>query len=170
MLNLMRAGGALLVAAAGVLAGLGAAREYALRERELRDLAQALARMRAEIELRLTPMPELFALLAREGGGSAPFFEALSREMESENCPPLESLWEETVSRTFPPGASRDALVPLGAFLGGYDGPEECAAIARAEERLQAALTAAETERRIRGPLALRLFAATGAGLAILFL
>ena len=169
MLHIARTGGALLLILSGVLAGLGAAREYTLRERELRDLLAALACMRAEIGQRLTPMPRIFRMLAQRDSTCAAFFRILADGLESDSPLPLSQLWQKAV-RTLRPGPGADAAAELGPFLGSYEGEEECRAIARTEERLEAELAEAVRERRTRAPLTFRLCAAAGAGLAILLL
>lgn len=70
----IKAGGAVLIAASGILAGICASREYAQRVREIEAMILNLGRMRAEIELRLTPMDEIFRELALSDGPCAAFF------------------------------------------------------------------------------------------------
>ena len=69
----LKVGGAALVAASGVLAGLYAAREFARRVREIEAMIDCLNRMQAEIALRLTPMDEIFKPWLRRTG-RAPYF------------------------------------------------------------------------------------------------
>jgi len=162
--------GALLIAAAGVLVGICAAREYAYRVRECEGMIAALARMRAEIEVRLTPMSDIFAVLAEEDSVCTPFFAALCDRMAASDGEMLGALWQRTARDILPESASREIFSALGASLGCYDAAQECAAIGYTMSRLETELAAARETSAVQGGLRRKLGAAAGVGFAVLFL
>lgn len=165
-----RWGGAALLAAAGILAGIYAAREYARRVREIEAMIAALNRMQAEIELRLTPMEDIFRDLASQDSPCASFFTALAGKVSKMCEEPLAALWQRTAGETLQTSNARDIFAALGPSLGCYDAQQECGAIAYTVERLKRELARAQEENVTQGTLFRRLGAAAGIGLAILFL
>ena len=166
----IKAGGAVLIAASGMLAGICASREYAQRVREIEAMILNLGRMRAEIELRLTPMDEIFRELALSDGPCALFFTSLSTALSEENEDTLHLLWQRAAMEAFKPSAERDILIELGTSLGCLDAEQECRAIDYTITRLRTELEQAREENMTQGVLRKRLGAAAGIGLAILFL
>lgn len=162
--------GAFLLAVSGMLAGLGASHEYVRRVREIEAMILCLNRMRAEIELRLTPMNDIFHTLSILPGPCAAFFRALAAALEKGGGETLENLWRRAAEENFRPCAARDILAELGASLGCFDAGEECGAIAYAAGRLETELEQARRDNATQGVLRRRLGAAAGIGLAILFL
>ncbi len=166
----IKAGGAILIAVSGILAGLCASREYARRVRDIEAMILSLGRMRAEIELRLTPMDEIFRELASRDGPCAAFFASLSAAFAEGNEETLGGLWRRTAMTSLRPSAAREIFAELGPSLGCFDAGQECAAIDYAAGRLKTELEQAREENATQGVLRKRLGAAAGVGLAILFL
>lgn len=162
-------GGAALIAASGVLAGLYTARGYARRVREIEAMIDCLNRMQAEIALRLTPMDEIFKVLASQDGPCAVFFKKLEAALSNETDEPLAGLWQrETVWLS--PSKAREIFAALGPSLGCFDAEHECNAISYTVEQLKMELAHAQEENATQGTLFKRLCAAVGVGAAILFL
>ena len=159
-----------MLAVSGMLAGLGASHEYVRRVREIEAMILCLNRMRAEIELRLTPMNDIFHTLSILPGPCAAFFRALAAALEKGGGETLENLWRRAAEENFRPCAARDILAELGASLGCFDAGEECGAIAYAAGRLETELEQARRDNATQGVLRRRLGVAAGIGLAILFL
>lgn len=162
--------GALLIAAAGILTGFYAAREYKRRVREIEAMIAALNHMQAEIALRLTPMADIFRDLASQNTPCTSFFAAIVTGITEIYEEPLASLWKRMANESFPPSDARDIFAALGSSLGCYDAQQECAAITYTVEQLKRELTHAQEENITQGMLLKRLGAAAGVGLAIIFL
>lgn len=165
----LKVGGAALIAASGVLAGLYAAREFARRVREIEAMIDCLNRMQAEIALRLTPMDEIFKTLASQDGPCAVFFDKLAAVLSGETDKALADLWQREAA-CLRPSKARDILAALGPSLGCFDAEQECGAIAYTVEQLKTELARAQEENATQGTLFKRLGAAAGVGAAILFL
>lgn len=157
----MRAFGAVLLAAAGLAAGLE--RAYALRRRAvlIAALASALELLRGEIA-RLAPVDEAAGRLARSGPEAARgFFTLFSAGLSALGEKEVSEIWD-SAARTLPLSeAEREALAAAGRSLGRYGAEEQAAAISRSV----AALSRFAEEARARAESGQRLYA--GAGLAL---
>lgn len=166
----IKAGGAVLIAASGILAGICASREYAQRVREIEAMILNLGRMRAEIELRADAHGRNFSRIGFVGWAVRAFFTSLSTALSEENEDTLHLLWQRAAMEAFKPSAERDILIELGTSLGCLDAEQECRAIDYTITRLRTELEQAREENMTQGVLRKRLGAAAGIGLAILFL
>lgn len=115
--------GAILVIAGCGGFGISIALAYRKEERMVEQLIRALRCMRLELQYRLTPLPELCLLAARECKGTLEnVFSTLSRELKhtasSEVVSCMATALEE--ARELPP-AVRKLLRRLGKSLGRFD-------------------------------------------------
>ena len=162
-----RLAGALLVALAGLMAGLLAA----AGQREAARRGAALCRMLELMEFELTrfrtPLAELFDSLG-----------ARSEEPVSGLCGAVISAMErgETLSDAWDRGLSalsrreRERLAPLGRVLGRYGAEEQAAAVRDCRRSLEDQTAQLRTELRERSRIYIGLGAAGGVMLAVLLL
>ena len=162
----------LLVGSAGTLGVLAAAR-LQRRVTALRAVLGALELAERELSFRLTPIPELFASLARRALPPAGLcfgrcLEALDRLGEAG----LGELWREAVAETLTDLSPRDreTLSALGEVLGRYDGAGQREALSLARAELSRALEGAEADRDCRGRMYAALGLTAGAFCAVLLL
>ena len=158
--------GALLLTLSGFLAGFAVRRELNARARILSALAEALARMRTEITLRLLPLPDLMA--SEAAGPDAPsraFFESLCRRYAETAS--FEDAWAAALDSLALPEAA-EPLSGLGRVLGQCDAESQGRALDYARTRLLEAAEDAREAAKVRGSLALRLLPGIAAMLAIL--
>ena len=126
---IIRLAGAACMVTAGALLGIHRSREYARRVRECEDMLHSLARMKREIDQRLTPMLELFEELAQQKNSCQSFFHMLSAALEQGEEHTLAALWTSSAEACLPSSSARDQFAALGRALGCYDAAAECAAI-----------------------------------------
>lgn len=141
----------LLLCACGALS-LGAVGSLRSRVVQLRDFLAALEEMERELRCRLTPMPELLAALGADAPGAVgQFFALCAGRLDRLGERSFSRLWQEALEAAdlCLEEEDRRELEVLGGSLGRYDGPSQCAAIARTRERLEEHLVRA-TERRDR--------------------
>lgn len=161
--------GALLLTAAGLLAGLLAA--AGLRERADRreELARMLERMEFELGRFSVPLPVLFEHLAGQLTGAA---RALCRRM----CQVLPELGERTLAELWTqaleslPPEERRLLLPLGQVLGRYGAEEQLMALAACRESMERAAAEARNDQREKGRMLVGVSAAGAAMLAVLLI
>ena len=165
----MRLIGAAFVAAAGLLAGLAAARSYRTAAERCAALCRMLELLMFELDRFHTPLPELFDSLAdRTDGDAAALCRRAADGLAADTPGPFADIWRDAVAPTAP--AERTILAPLGGVLGRYGTEEQLSAAAdclRLMRRRQDELRSA-VGRRSR--LAVGLCACGGALLAVLLL
>lgn len=163
--------GALLVIMGCGGVGFTMAASYRREERSLRMLLRALEYMTCELQFRLTPLPELCRQAGRECGGPAgQVLTALSKELESQISPDVDSCMYAALSKLEGvPHSTAEALGLLGKCLGRFDLNGQLQGLEQVRAHCRRELTALESGRdqRIRGYQTLGVCA--GAALAILF-
>lgn len=166
---MIRAAGALLLTAAGLLAGLAAAGRMRQRVEEREALERMLERMEFELGQFSTPLPAMFERLADQLPGSAG---GLCRRV----CAGLPALGERSMADIWAaaleslPEAERQVLLPLGQVLGRYGAEEQRLALAVCREAMARAAEEARTTLRERGRMTVGVSAAGAGLLAVLLL
>lgn len=116
--------GAALVLFAGTMIGFAQAARFAERPRQIRHLIHALQRLETEIGYGQTPLPEALrrVSLAIPAPLSA-LFAAIADDLRSGSGVTVRESWESTFEGGWPStamrGGEREALMRLGATLGG---------------------------------------------------
>lgn len=139
MLNLV---GAILVLAAGTLAGFYQAHQFALRPRQLRELILALQRLETEISYGFTPLPDA---LERIGNGLKEPLKGLFIAASEYMMPDYGLSAEDSIRkalnmhwrRTSMKSAERDVLDRLSGVLGTSDRQDQIKHIALAVGQLK---------------------------------
>jgi len=158
--------GAILLFLGATGAGLEGTRRLTARMRTLEDLLHALALMEGELGSRLTPMPELLTLLAKETSPTVRGFFARCGALLGSK--PFGTVWEESISTLHIKNEERRALAALGPILGRYDGESQRQALRRCREELEVCLDQAKGDRERLGRLYTTLGVSAGALLVIL--
>ncbi len=166
--------GAALVMAGCGLGGASAVGRLTLRVRTLGQLRGAAELMSRELDLRLTPLPELLRLAA-ESIGDGPVKELFDTAAEGAQRPQAEAfgaLWRRAVSGR---GlglsrADREELGALADVLGRYDARSQSIALMETAERLELLRRQAEEQYRRLGRVYAALSLAAGALLVILLI
>ena len=161
--------GAVLVTVATTSVGLMSAGYLKNRARTLSTLVFGLEIMRAEICTRLTPIPELLELLARQTGEPANiFFADCLIKLRAMRGRPFSEVWKAALKGSGAlvlNDAELEILTELGSALGRYDVERQGEAISGAKKRLEAQLAKAESERDKESRT--RTFLGIAAGIAI---
>ena len=123
----MNAIGAALVAAAGVLAGLGGVGALHRQEARAGALCRLLALMIFELQRFRTPLPELFSSLSERTEGAAAAL--CARAAQAMEVPDLRfsEAWVFACGELT--AKERELLLPLGGVLGRYGAEEQLAAL-----------------------------------------
>ncbi|TVY04444.1 stage III sporulation protein SpoIIIAB [Cohnella terricola] len=148
--------GALLVLIAGTLIGLVQSARYAARPRQIRELLHALQRLETEIGYGQTHLPEA---LKRISDTAPPplslLFSDISRSLSKESAGSGETVrecWERIILARWPETAmkntEREAILRLGATLGGSGREDQLKHIRLAAIQLQAEEAAAREDQR----------------------
>lgn len=170
---MLKLAGAVLLTAGAAALGFSAAAQLERRVRTLRTILSALELMERELAYRLTPMPELFSILAeRLAPPVGSFFKACRERLSQLGEKRLEELWEESLSE-FPMDLGAEELQvlrELGGILGQYDGEGQREALALAQGQMKECLNHAAEERTRMGRVYGTLGLAAGAFLVILLL
>lgn len=156
------------MAAAGMLAGIYAARETACTAKTLYIMMSALETILAELVTCLTPFPEIFARLAEIQGTVGAFFgEVCGNEDET-----LLVRWENALHRHLStlPGDSLDTLYRLGIQLGHSMADEQQRFLEEAIRRLQTQYEREARQAQERGALYRRIFPAVAAAIAVMLI
>ncbi len=143
--------GAILLTAGAALWGFSGAKS-------LKDRASALSSITASIELMgyelcdmLTPVPELFGLLARQAPKPACIlFQNAEERLKEIGAVPFSELWHEAIRDTHELMLTEQeilALSELGFSLGKYEIEEQRKAIETAKKQFEAFAKKAEEER-----------------------
>lgn len=169
---IIRIMGAILVMVGCGAVGFGLAANYRREERALRQLIGILDFMECELQYRLTPLPALCRLAARESGGVFNFvFREFALEMESQVSPDLCICMSATMEKckNIPP-ICKEMLITLSRNIGRFhlDGQLKGLDSVRAECRRHLRELTDNKDSRIRSYQTLGLCA--GAALVILFI
>ena len=152
----------------GFVVAAGKRREESL----LVQLADILQFMEAELQYRLTPLPELCRMAAGEGKGILRVvFRNLYRELTWQKLPDAPSCMYAAIQRTGEmPVSLRRLLVQLGNTLGRFDLPGQLQGIRAVRKRCEASCETLRKNRdeRLRSYQTLGICA--GAALAVLLL
>lgn len=151
--------------------GFSLAAAYVRQERQLKMLSRLLGLLRRELKYRLTPLPELARLAAKECTGSLKnVFLDFARELDWNSSPDAYGCMAEALKRhdCLPPKVRR-LLRQLGRTLGRYDLEGQLQGMDAVEEecRHQLESLGADKEIRLRSYRTLGLCA--GFALVILF-
>ena len=151
--------------------GFGIAGNYRSRERLLRQLLNILENMEAELQYRLTPLPELSRRAAKESAGVLQdVFLNLARELEWQSGPDAVSCMRAALEKCHDlPACLRRPLRQLGQTLGCFDLPGQLQGLQSVQEtcRREQARLEQNRDARLRSYQTLGLCA--GAALVILF-
>lgn len=166
-------GAALIMAGCG-LGGVSAVGRLAMRVRILGQLRAAMELMSRELDLRLTPLPELLRLAA-ESVGNGPVKNLFDAAAEGAGRPQAEAfcvLWRRSLSGS---GldlsrAGREELAGLADVLGRYDARSQSNALMETAGRLEVLRRQAEEQYRRLGRVYTALSLAAGALLVILLI
>ncbi|MGI5935463.1 MAG: stage III sporulation protein AB [Oscillospiraceae bacterium] len=166
--------GAMLLVMAGAGMGLVKAGHLHFRVQSLSSILSSLEIMRGEICTRLTPLPEIFSLLAAEAPSPADkFFSAMKTGMSGLGQRSLGEIWgqalKDTPALALKPEEER-ALHLLGMSLGRFDVSEQKQAIDRCMESMGRFLEKAREDAQTQGRLYTGLGLAFGMMLAVILL
>lgn len=166
--------GAVLITAATTAVGLSSAGRLKTRVRSLSSLITGLDLMRSEISTRLTPIPEILELLAREAAEPARgFFLSCLVKQKKLRGKPFSAAWRAALSECAELELRENemqTLLELGGALGRYDAERQAEAIAKTRSRMETFLAAAEGERDREGKTRALLGAAAGAAIVIILI
>ncbi len=164
--------GALLVVAGcggfGFLMALSIKREVSA----LRQLIRVTEFMHAELEYRLTPLPELCCKIGRQFSGCIGVaFQILARELEGQVAPDVTLCMDSVVKKTQQlPKQTASVLQSMGKTLGLFDLPGQIQGLQAIREECRYHLEALEKDKRQRLRSYQTLGLCAGAALAILFM
>ncbi len=166
--------GALLVTAATTTLGLLSAGKLKSRAKSLSGFVFALGLMKTEICNRLTPLPELLELLARQTEEPVNvFFTDCLLRLRSSRGKPFAEVWRAALRNCRELELNEgelETLTELGSALGRYDTERQGEAISSARKRLETQLQKAESEREKESKTRTMLGLAAGLAIAIILL
>lgn len=169
---MLKALGALCVAAGAVASAFSMVSGLSRRAKALQHIVAALDIMQAEIGERLTPLPELVELLSKRAGGAAAlFFTRVSGKMDTLGDRSFLMIWTEALGLTPElqlTDTEAELMLELGSVLGRYDAEAQVKAISYTRRRLDSCLQQAEIERSERGRVCGVLSVAAGLALIII--
>ena len=163
-------GAILVIAGCGGL-GCSIASKYRQKERQLRQLMDALRYMESELQYRLTPLPELCRYAGKACSGILrDVFLNLSRELNWQTAPDACSCMNAALkrSRDLPPSLRR-LLLQLGHTLGRFDLQGQIKGLQSVQASCETELDKLAQNRDIRLRSYQTLGLCAGAALAILF-
>lgn len=147
--------GALLVLFAGTMIGYLQAARFAARPRQIRQLMHALQRLETEIGYGQTPLPEALSRLAAiVPAPVSGLFAAIAANFSDASRPEgtLRDHWERAMTegwgRTAMRMPERDAMIRLGATLGGSGREDQIKHVRLAMHQLQAEEASAREEQQ----------------------
>lgn len=151
--------------------GFSIAHGYRQRERLLQQLLAALEMMGAELEYRLTPLPELSRKAARDTSGVLRcVFLNLSRELNWQSEPDAGSCMRAAMDKCHDlPACLRRPLRLLGQTLGRFDLPGQLQGLKSVRDACQREISRLEQDRDVRLRSYQTLGLCAGAALVILF-
>lgn len=164
--------GSALVAAGALWAGVSATQRLRRKLEVLEQLCRGLEQMEGEMALSCPELEGWMARLAATASGAAgELFAAFGASLARLGEKRAALLWGEAVEGiAHLDREGRDILIPLGEFLGRYEGEEQCRAIRAVRARLEGLYTRQSGEYRERSRLCRVLSLSGGAFLVILLL
>lgn len=169
-MNLKLLGAAVIVIGSGSF-GYRTSALYRRQEQELRNLLSALEVVQAELNFRLSPLPELCRMAAQGGQGAVKqLFLSLAAELECQISPDAGCCMDAVLARVALPPTVAQLAKSLGITLGRFDLDGQLRGIESVCQQAQSELKRLEHNRdfRLRSYQTLGLCA--GAALAILLL
>ena len=169
---MLRLLGALLIFGGACWAGFQADRDLLQKTKNLQQLIFALERMGQELTFRLTPLPELLAVIGEQTEGPVgSFFQNCSRHAQNGDGL-FSAAWTQEAQRLGEHLDHRvlDSLVCMGQAIGRYNHEEGRRQISFTVNELKECLAEAKKESRRLGPVYRTLGAGAGAILVILLL
>lgn len=143
--------GAILLTAGAALWGLSGAKSLKERARALSAITASIELMGYELCDMLTPVPELFGLMARQAPKPADsLFVNAEERLKEIGAVPFSELWHEAIKDTHELMLTEQELLTLselGFSLGKYDIAEQRKAIETAKKQFEAFVKKAEEER-----------------------
>lgn len=151
--------------------GFGIAGNYRSRERLLRQLLNILENMEAELQYRLTPLPELSRRAAKESAGVLQdVFLNLARELDWQCEPDAAGCMRAALNHCHDlPPCLRRPLRQLGQTLGRFDLSGQIQGLKSVQDTCRRELSRLEHNREVRLRSYQTLGLCAGAALAILF-
>jgi stage III sporulation protein AB len=145
--------GALIVLFAGTMIGYMQAARFASRPRQIRQLTHALQRLETEIQYGQTPLPEAIARLAAiVQPPVSGLFAVISETLLKSAGITVRECWESTLlngwSATAMKKPEQEAMLRLGATLGGSGREDQIKHIRLAMHHLQAEESSARDEQQ----------------------
>lgn len=149
---------------------LAAAQRY--EERTLRNLIRGLDFMACELQYRMTPLPEVCAMAAKENHGCVSrVLELLAREMEAQVSPDADRCMQAALSAVGDiPRHTRAAFSVLGQSLGRFDLDGQLKSLEGVRSDCRRKLKELTTDKELRQRSYQTLGLCTGAALAILLI
>jgi len=161
--------GAVLIAAAGLLAGNLAAGCLQGRAEDLRSLEAALRALQAGVCVSRTPLPELLERGAKRlSGAGGELFAAAAAAAQPDLR--FAEQWQRGIAACSRCRDAAPVLLELGDVLGQYDAPQQEAALEAAIARMEDLSRVMEQNCEKNGPLCRKLGLTAGIFLAILLL
>ena len=161
---MLKLAGALILMAGASSIGFGAAAQLRARVTSLRALIGGLELMERELSFRLTPMPDLLAVVAKRAQAPACYFFARCRDsLDRLGEKSLGELWREALDAEpdlLLSGEETLVLAGRGEVLGRYDGDGQREALESALAELARCLKRAEEDRNRLG----RMYGVLGMG------
>lgn len=164
--------GAALVVGGCTGAGFTLAARHRAEEQSMRSLLSALDYMECELQYRLTPLPDLCRMAARQCGKPLKeVLHTLSRELESQLSPDVDCCMRAALAQCAPiPEQTRKHLLQLGMTMGRFDLEGQLRGLDGVRQSGRTTLEAMnrDSETRLRGYRTLGICA--GVALAIILL
>ena len=171
-MDLIRWIGAALILLAGGGFGYISARQLRREEAALQELIGIMDFLSAELECRLTPLPQLCAEAAKQGKSAVSLvFSRLCRELEGQQLPDAGHCMHRALDAVEDvPETARRHLTQLGKNLGSFDLPGQLSSLDAVRQNCQRDLLGLQSTKdtRLRGNRVLGLCA--GAALVILLI
>ncbi|THF75912.1 stage III sporulation protein SpoIIIAB [Cohnella fermenti] len=148
---MIRLVGAALILFAGTMIGFLQAARFAERPKQIRHLLHALQRLETEIGYGQTPLPEALLRVAKVlPPPLAGLFERIAGELRSASGETVKAAWERIIGGGWASTAMRagelEAMLRLGASLGGSGRDDQLKHVRLAMLQLQAEETAARED------------------------
>lgn len=144
--------GAAIILAAGGGFGLYFVREHRTEERALEELIRVLDLLISEIKFRLTPLPQLCAIAARQGKGPVKkVFQALEAEVSAQIRPDGADCMDAALEQAglVPRNAYRNLKI-LGQTLGRFDADGQVRGLEAVKELCYRDLCSLQANRDVR--------------------
>lgn len=164
--------GMILILTASGTVGLGMARTVRRQQVQTVALIDALLRLRHELQYKMTPLPDAFAVLAETPNREvASFFSALSDRLQSSRICTVGYACRKAMAQTSGlqlTAGTRSALLSLFDALGRYDLEGNLQVLELALERLRAEARLIQSGSRARCRTYISLAVCTGLAIAVI--